>query len=55
MTEYYIYDNEMNKWLGIEEEDRCLGIFYVGHPAEGEPWPKGRRTSIEPKVEWIED
>jgi len=50
-----LYKPEMNEWMGIAPEDRCLGIFYLGHPADSASWPKGRRTSIDAKVEWIDD
>jgi len=54
-TPAFIYEPEMNEWLGIASEDRCLGIFYLGHPAEPGKWPKGRRRSIEDKLEWIDE
>ncbi len=49
-----IYLPEMNEHLGLKEKDKCLGIFYVGHPAEGLEWPEGRRNSLTKKVEWID-
>ncbi len=53
-TPPFVYDPEMNAWLGIGPEDRCLGLLYVGHPAQPDQWPKGRRRSIDEKVEWID-
>ena len=53
-TPPFLYKPEMNAYLGIGEKDRCLGIFYLGHPAEGDAWPKGRRQSIEDRVEYID-
>lgn len=53
-TPPFIYTPEMNEWLGIDAEDRCLGIFYVGHPADSAEWPKGRRTAIDAKVDWLD-
>ena len=49
-----IYKPEMNEWMGIGAEDRCLGIFYLGHPADPERWPKGTRSPIDEKIEWID-
>jgi nitroreductase len=53
-TPPFIYKPEMNAWLGLGEKDRCLGIFYLGYPAESEKWPKSRRRSIEDKIEFID-
>jgi len=41
---------EMNAFLGIEAEDKCLGIFYMGYPQEA--WPKGQRKPLEYLTEW---
>ena len=54
-TPPFIYAPEMNEWLGIGADDRCLGVFYLGHLAESASWPKGRRGPIEDKIEWIDD
>ncbi len=54
-TPPFIYRPQMNEWLGIGEKDRCLGIFYLGHPAESEPWPEGGRRGIARKVEYVDD
>jgi len=53
-TPPFLYKPEMNAYLGIGEKDRCLGIFYLGHPAEPEKWPKGRRQSIDDRIEFAE-
>lgn len=45
-----IYSDEMKDFLGLGEKDRCLGIFYIGYPAED--WPRGQRTPLEYKSEW---
>ena len=43
----------MNEFLGIDEKDKCLGLFYVGnHQAPELP---AKRTPIEDKVEWINE
>lgn len=54
-TPPFIYKPEMNAYLGLGEKDRCLGIFYLGHPAEPESWPKGRRKTIDDKLVFVED
>ncbi len=41
------------RWLGLRDRDRCLGLFYLGWPREGEAWPKGVRKPVEEKVEWV--
>jgi len=53
-TPPFLYKPEMNQWLGLAEKDRCLGIFYLGYPAESGKWPKGRRGSIDDKIEFID-
>lgn len=49
-----LYTPEMNAWLGLGEKDRCLGIFYLGHPAEADKWPKGRRQPVTDRVEYVD-
>lgn len=41
---------KMNAFLNIGPEDKCLGIFYMGYPAEA--WPKGQRRPLEYMTEW---
>lgn len=53
-TPPFIYAPEMNEWLGIGTDDRCLGVFYLGHPTEPDAWPKGKRGPVEDKIEWID-
>ena len=48
----FIYTPEMNEFLGLGEKDKCLGLFYVGYPAN--EWPKGQRKPIEYVTEWLE-
>jgi nitroreductase len=45
------YTNEMKKFLGLAEKDRCLGFFYIGYPAV--EWPKSSRKPIEYVTEWF--
>ena len=47
-----IYTPEMNKFLKLKTEDKCLGILYVGYPSID--WPKGQRKPIEYLTEWNE-
>ena len=53
-TPPFLYEPEMNDYLGLGEKDRCLGIFYLGHPADPEKWPKGRRQSIDDRIEFVD-
>ena len=45
-----IYTPEMNKFLKLNPEDKCLGVLYVGYPSID--WPKGQRKPIEYLTEW---
>jgi nitroreductase len=47
----YIYSKEMNNFLGLNAEDKCLGIFYVGYP--GDNTPDSHRKPLEYVAEWI--
>lgn len=47
-----VYAEQMKEFLGLGEQDKCLGLIYVGYP-EGE-WPKGQRSYWKTKVEWRE-
>ncbi|QDV70069.1 Putative NAD(P)H nitroreductase YdjA [Rosistilla carotiformis] len=40
----------MRNFVGLGEEDRVLGLFYVGYPATD--WPAGTRQPIADKVRW---
>jgi len=37
-------------WLGLQEGDRCMGLFHIGYPAV--EWPKGYRKPLDQVVEW---
>lgn len=52
-TPKLIYTPQMNSFLGIGDKDKCLGLFYVGYPAN--EWPKGQRKPIEYLTEWIRE
>lgn len=49
-----IYTAEFRRWLGIREEDRCLGLIYLGWPRAGFVWPQGSRSPIEEKISWAD-
>ncbi len=54
-TPAFIYTPEMNTFLGLKTQDKCLGFFFIGYvPADFE-WPKGRRKPIEYVTEWVEE
>jgi nitroreductase len=53
-TPPFLYTTEMNAWMGIGADDRCLGIFYLGYPANPAEWPQGRRKPISEKIEWVD-
>lgn len=46
-----IYTQEMNAFLKLEKEDKCLGLLYIGYPSED--WPSGQRKPIEYVTKWI--
>jgi len=45
------YSDEMNQFLEIDNNDKCLGIFYMGYPEI--EWPKGQRKPIEYITKWV--
>ena len=47
-----VYSREFGVWLGVGEQDRCLGLFYIGWPKENFKWPEGRRGPVAEKVVW---
>ncbi len=49
-----IYRPEMKTFLGLEEKDNCIALFYIGYP-NIEQWPKGQRKPIEYVTNWIEE
>jgi nitroreductase len=46
-----IYSADMNRFLGLQEQDKCLGLLYIGYPAGD--WPRGHRKPLEYVTEWI--
>ena len=51
-TPKIIYTPEMNSFLNLKEQDKCVGLFYVGY-VEGK-WPKGIRKPVKLLTEWYE-
>lgn len=52
------YTEELKKELGLGEDDRCLGFFYLGYPQDGEYEKMSKaillkRTDWQGKVEWM--
>lgn len=52
-TPKFIYTPEMNSFLGLNENDKCLGVFYVGYPKYD--WPESHRKPLEYVTEWIDE
>ena len=44
---------EMKAFLGLQEEDACLGLFYLGWRKEGVSIPESRRSPMKEKVRWF--
>ena len=49
-TSKLIYTPEMNSFLGLSTNDKCLGLIYIGYPAI--EWPKQHRKPIEYLTTW---
>ena len=49
-TPKLVYTPEMNDFLKINSDDKCLGLFYMGYPEI--EWPKGQRKPIEYITKW---
>jgi len=49
-----IYTKLMSDFLSLEENDKCLGLFYIGYVKEDIEYPKSRRKPIEYCTEWHE-
>ena len=47
-----IYTKEMNQFLELSSQDKCLGILYIGYPSI--EWPNGQRKPIEYVTDWNE-
>ncbi|MBL7900221.1 MAG: nitroreductase [Crocinitomicaceae bacterium] len=49
-----IYSPDMNQFLNLNPEDKCLGLFYVGYVKPEIEWPKSHRRPIEYFTTWVE-
>jgi nitroreductase len=45
------YNENAKPFFGLEEDDKLLGFFYIGHVAV--PSPAGKRRPLEEKVKWV--
>lgn len=52
-TPKLIYSKEMNEFLGLAEEDKCLGLMYLGYPSI--EWPSSHRIPLEYHTQWHHD
>lgn len=52
-TPKLIYTEDMLAFLGLEENDKCLGLFYLGYPAI--EWPQAHRIPLEYHTQWIHE
>jgi nitroreductase len=51
-TPKLIYSQEMQHFLGLDEKDKCLGLFYIGYPSID--WPSNQhRRPLEYNCTWI--
>lgn len=54
-TPKLIYTPEMNAFLGLNQTDKCVALFYVGYPKPDFEWPKGHRKPIEYFTTWVNE
>jgi len=52
-TPMFIYTDKVNRFFGLEDKDKCLGIFFLGYPELDAEWPTSQRKPIEYVTEWI--
>ncbi|NBO60822.1 MAG: nitroreductase [Flavobacteriia bacterium] len=50
-TPKLIYSKEMNDFLGLSEDDKCLGLIYLGYP--NIEWPESHRIPLEYHTHWF--
>jgi nitroreductase len=50
-TPKLIYSKEMNDFLGLSEDDKCLGLIYLGYP--NIEWPESHRIPLEYHTQWL--
>ncbi len=54
-TPKLIYQPEIQDFLDLKDEDKCLGLFYIGYVKEDYEWPKGQRKPIEYYTTWVSE
>ena len=47
------YTRQVKDFLGLEEEDRCIGFFQLGIPVSDLSQPQRKRIAAAEKTEWI--
>lgn len=52
-TPKLIYSKQMNAFLGLDEKDKCLGLFYIGYPSI--EWPNAHRIPLEYHTQWLHE
>ena len=50
-----VYSPEFSAWLGLQGEDRCLGLFYLGWPKAGLQMQAAFRHAVDEKITWLGD
>ncbi len=54
-TPKLIYTQSMSQFLNLGEDDKCLGLFYIGYVKDDYEWPKGQRKPIEYLTKWVNE
>ncbi|MBM3424943.1 MAG: nitroreductase [Bacteroidetes bacterium] len=52
-TPKLIYSTTMNDFLGLSEDDKCLGLIYLGYPSI--EWPDAHRIPLEYHTQWFHE
>lgn len=48
-----VYNQKMITFLGLKEDDKVMGFFYIGYTDK--EWPKSHRKPLEYVTEWIDE
>lgn len=48
-----VYSEDFHHFLELDDDETCLGVFYIGKIKEGSPEPQGRRGDWKEKVSWV--
>jgi len=49
-----LYQKEANPFFGLGEDDRCLGLLYLGWPREGTDRPVSQRRPLDEKCQFFD-